>query len=185
MRKAPRNPLGRRLRATTEPKEGGHPKQDAPALHWCFTWNNPSLSSVQFLQVIAEEWPSVAYAVFQLEKGEKDTPISRVMWVAKKTRFTGLKKIAYGKKMHWEKRRGTRPEARDYCMKDDETRLEQPLEYGVWVPGDNAPNKFLMIKRALAAGATELDIAEQYPDEYVKFSRGISKLIVIEVQTIS
>jgi len=66
-------------------------------------------------------------------------------------------------------------------MKDDETQLEEPVEYGVWVPGDNAPNKFLLIKARLSEGASEMQIANEYPDEYVKFFRGINRLICIQV----
>lgn len=122
------------------------------------------------------------YLVFQKEKGKKNTiHFQGYVEFSKQTRMTALKKITFGKSMHWEKRMGTRPEAREYCMKDDETRLEEPLEYGLWVPGDLAPNRFLQIRNDLKAGATELDIASNYPDEYVKFSRGLNKLIIMEV----
>lgn len=128
------------------------------------------------------EWPPMDYLIFQKEKGKKNTiHLQGYVEFTKQTRVTALKKITFGKSMHWEKRRGTRPEAREYCMKDDETKLEDPLEYGRWVPGDNAPNKFLQIRNDLAAGASELDIATNYPDEYVKYQRGINKLVVIEV----
>lgn len=155
------------------------PTRDALAKHWCFTWNNPTLRSPQFASLIQEEWKAT-YAVFQLEQGENGTNhFQGYAEFSKKLRLASLKKLLPG--AHWEKRRGTRPEAREYCMKDDETRLELPMEIGEWIPGDNSPNKFLAIRDMAREGASELQIADTYPEEYIRYLRGIRQLIVNQV----
>ena len=105
----------------------------APALDWCFTLNNPDdLSSVFAYKV--GKWP-ITYAVHQKEMAESGTPHYQGFVIfKKKQRFTAVVKLL--PKAHWEKRKGTREEARDYCMKDD-TRA--PGYVPVEVPTQECP----------------------------------------------
>nr|WAE42188.1 MAG: replication associated protein [Cressdnaviricota sp.] len=145
---------------------------------------------MRFLQKIASEWKTCTYCVFQLEKGKgtkkgaikmKDGVVHFQGYVEfkNKMRFTALKKLL--PPAHWEKRRGTRHEARDYCMKEDDTQLESPLEFGRWIPGAQAPNRFMEIRMAIEDGADEMQIANDYPEEYIRHYRGLNRFITIQV----
>lgn len=163
---------------------------------WCFTYNNPGMSSMAFLALMSDKWKALEYCVFQLEQGKKGTQhFQGYAEFNKKMRKTQLLKLdpvkmvttKEGKKIlsntiWWSGRRGTRTEARDYCMKDDETKFEEPLEFGYWIPGDNHPNKFALIAQQIRQGKSEEKIAEEFPEEYVKFNRGLNKLICIQVR---
>lgn len=103
------------------PKARTHDSQQKA--HWCFTWNNPDGHI---------EWPSnVRYAVYQLEEGEEGTQhFQGYVEFERSVRFSALKKLL--PEAHWEPRLGSRDEARDYCMKKDDTYIEGPWEHGTW-----------------------------------------------------
>jgi len=99
---------------------------EAPAKHWCATWNNPKDKYKTDLALVAatlhRRCDQIAYAVYQLEKGLRGTEHFQMYFeFGNKMRLSALKKIL--KTAHWEKRRGTREQARAYCMKDD-SRVE-------------------------------------------------------------
>jgi len=96
--------------------------------------------------------------------------------------FTNRKRLTELRRLdewhcHWEARRGTRFQARDYAMKED-TRTDGPFEIGEWdgiAQGKrNDLNECaLMIKE----GATLQKIAEEYPTQVIRYARGLSTLI--------
>lgn len=69
--------------------------------------------------------------VVQAERGESGTYHFQGFCIfGKKLRLTQLKKYPFGGNlMHWEKRQGTRDQARAYCMKED-SRQDGPVELG-------------------------------------------------------
>jgi len=75
------------------------------------------------------------YLVLQLEECPETGSLHYQGYIElkNKTTMTQAKTIIGAAHAHLEKRRGTRTEARDYCMKD-ESRLDGPWEYGTWVP---------------------------------------------------
>jgi len=168
----------------------GKSQRENAVKHWCFTYNNPIVTATEFL-AIAAQWKGTTYGVFQVEEGGKTHTRhfqgyvefgdkKRKTWLCKlpphKDATSGVNTIS------WEARRGTRNEARDYCMDASKTVLEAPKEWGKWIPGDNSPNRFLEIASKIRSGATELQIATDHPEEYVKFCRGINKLIILQVR---
>lgn len=82
--------------------------------HWCFTYNNPTHVPTP------DEWPDCHYAIYQLEMGASGTvhyqgyaefsKSKRLSWLRNHTNMPGA---------HWAVRRGTREEARNYCMKPE------------------------------------------------------------------
>lgn len=100
----------------------------APALDWCFTLNNPDENMPAFSLKVSS-W-KVEYCVFQQESAGT-THFQGFVIFKKKQRFTAVVKLL--KKAHWEKRKGTREEARDYCMKAD-TRVDGTEFYEVHLP---------------------------------------------------
>lgn len=62
----------------------------------------------------------VSYACFQHETGEGGTPhFQGYLELLTQSRITGLKKFPSMATVHWEKRQGTRSQARDYCSKSE------------------------------------------------------------------
>jgi len=73
------------------------------------------------------------YLVLQLEECPETGSLHYQGWIElnTKTRRTRVKEILKANHAHLEKRRGTREQARDYCMKE-ESRVDGPWEYGAW-----------------------------------------------------
>lgn len=102
---------------------------------WVFTINNPTEVT------LPRQWPNVQYAIWQLEKGEEETPHLQGYVVFKSNqRLAALKKI--DATAHWEIRRGSHQQAKDYSSKED-TRQSGPYEigdeYGVFVTPGTSP----------------------------------------------
>lgn len=113
--------------------------------NWCITQFN------------FEQWdasdvhlrPDFRYLVYQTETCEKTgRPHQQAYVEFKKALHFGVVKAIFGNDAHLEGRRGTRDEARKYCMKED-TRMPgtEPIELGEWVDeaerGENAKREDL------------------------------------------
>lgn len=133
---------------------------------WCFTLNNPT-EPINF-----EAWPHITYGVYQKESGENGTPhYQGYAEFSKPNRISALKKFL--PTAHFEQRRGTRDQARDYCMKD-ESRLEGPWEHGEF--GDKKPGArkdIVRLYEAVKEGKTNKEILEENPAAYMKFYRAV------------
>lgn len=102
------------------------------ARNWCFTLNNPTTSEEQELVAMFEAHEQGRYLVYQLELGESGTPhLQGYIEFTRPWRFNRVKNLI-SDRCHLEPRRGTRTEARDYCMKED-TRISGPVELGRWI----------------------------------------------------
>lgn len=155
--------------------------------HWVFTWNNPTLSPDQFRAAIADQW-NCSYAIFQPELGESGTPHFQgyVEWPSKlKKRLSTVRKLI--PQAHWEPRRGTRDQAREYCtpdgLHDDVPKKDIPgavagpfIEVGVWQAAAQG-------KRTDLAAAIETlktrgwnAMVDGHSEAFVKFSRGLACL---------
>jgi hypothetical protein len=83
---------------------------------------------------------------------------------------------------HFEKRHGTREEARRYCMKE-ESRIAGPFEYGNFDDGGQGSRSDLAdVAKAIAEGASEQEISELFPEHYIRYTRGIKALIAMQHQ---
>lgn len=80
-----------------------------------------------------------------------------------------VKNILGDEKVHLERRRGTREEARAYCMKDGKFE-----EHGDWsAGGQGARNDLHAIMNDIKEGKSDLEICEAKPDHYERFTRFI------------
>lgn len=140
----------------------------AAARDWCFTINNPDFA-INEVDMPA----SVKYVSWQLEIGEEGT-----LHYQGFIQFFGPQRLSALKKLfptaHFEKRRGTAEQARDYSMKE-ESRIEGPWEIGEFAGGQG--------KRTDLADAAELvkkkgarAVAHEMPEVYLKFHRGLHAL---------
>jgi len=167
------------------------------AKHWCFTLNNPEQDYNALVSILE---PLVTYGVFQREQGEGVIPfterICSRIWLylfsdlagtphfqgylefKKSYRVSGLNKIITG--AHWDRRRGTRDQARDYCMKD-ESRLAGPWEFpdGVVFEVSKAQGKRTDLDDAcqmIKEGKSDREVAEAHPAAFAKYAKGLQAL---------
>lgn len=125
---------------------------------WVFTLNNPERTS----PIPATEDPltwGATYVVFQLERGESGTPhLQGYCLFPSNRRLAALRRLA--PKAHWEPRRGSHEQARDYCRKE-EGRVDGPWEQGEQ-PAPGKRNDLTLAMADVKAGMSERDIAEKY-----------------------
>lgn len=137
--------------------------------HYCFTSFDDEAptkgSKVRYLVYQWEECPETKKNHWQ-GYAEFSAPV----------RLSAAKKELGLTKAHLEKRRGTREQARDYCMKED-SRLDGPYEEGTWSSGGQGKrNDVERVADMVKQGASEKDIAEEHPTTYMRMYRGIREL---------
>lgn len=141
---------------------------DKPAVHWCFTLNNPT----------PEEKPEVClapytYLVYQLEEGENKTPhYQGFVAFAKPCRLSALKK-RFGR-AHWGSANGTAAQNKAYCTKT-EGRLSEPFEDGTMPPGQGARTDLKRVADQISGGARLSEVAISEPSSFMKYANGIAK----------
>lgn len=145
------------------------------ARNWCFTLNNPK----QLLDW--ELCPAVRYAVYQEEIGESGTHhFQGYVEFSSPQRLTGLKKLSGLRRAHWEPRKGTREEARDYCMKPD-SQVCGPYEYGEFsAGGQGRRNDITAFKQAIDTGSSDLQLWDSHPAQLLRYFNTVSKIRLLK-----
>lgn len=110
---------------------------------------------------------------------------------SKAVRFSALQKLEGLESAHFEPRRGTRDQARHYCMKPiadceckackDErerpTKIEGPFEFGEWEAGGQGRRSDLAeIHKMVKEGKSTKEIVEWAPAQYIRYHNGIDKI---------
>jgi len=142
---------------------------------WCCTLHNPRAG----WQEILEKDEQFKYFVGQTEIGEetKKEHVQAYVEFKNAVRMTKLQ-VIFGMENHFEKRKGTREQAREYCMKKESRAPEaEPYEIGEWVPSKGQG------KRSDLAAACEMvknegigSMIEAVPEVFVKYHSGMGKL---------
>lgn len=98
---------------------------------------------------------TVRYAVWQKEKCEKTGKEHLQMYIEanRPFRLNGWKEVVGEQSAHIEVRKGSREQARAYCMKQ-ETRVEGPWEFGTWETKQGQRND---IASSLRVALTRID----------------------------
>ncbi len=136
---------------------------------WCFTYNNPVENPEQFLEFFRETMPYVRYVVFQGEESETATP--HYQGYIEFSRKMTLSTLIRYKQMHYEIRRGTRVDARNYAMKED-TRVAGPWEHGSWESGgQGARTDLIAFRDAVKAGGTKRRMIDEHPLAMARYPR--------------
>ncbi len=150
------------------------------ARNWLITWNNaPRSDALSDGEQFELAWSDLEfnYMVGQLEVGEEGTPHWQVyVEFDNPRRFGPLKKQFPN--VHLETRRGTRDQARGYCMKED-TRVAGPWESGVWRQQRGRRVDLEAVMERVKAGATMRELYEEFPAAAVKYSRGLQQARII------
>lgn len=140
--------------------------------NWLFTWNNPVDEHSDRLFDRFE--PYLKYGVAQVEVGEHGTRHWQGYLEFNRTmRLTRLKK--YIPEAHWEPRRGTRDQSRDYCMKED-TRDHGPYEFGTFKQHRGKRADLDDLVRAARSGLSKTQLVDTFGGTYLRYSRGISDI---------
>jgi len=156
--------------------------------HWVLTWqghDDPDSKVPRVPGPIDEK--RVRYAVWQLER----CPTSgKLHWqgyveLRRSSRMPAAQKaVGLPKGTHFEARKGSREQARDYCMKA-ESRVGDmpgvspgPFEWGEWIAGQGSRSD---LHHAVECSSLK-EVKEKFPTVYVKYHRGLEKLIVPKVE---
>lgn len=120
-----------------------------------------------------ELWPDVAYAVWQYEMSESGTPhYQGYIQMKKKYSLSGLQKnMPPG--IHWEARKKTHAQARDYCKKED-TRIAGPWEFGTETH-QGRDSALMPMFEAVKEGKAELEVMAIDPLIWARYFRAIER----------
>lgn len=148
------------------------------ARHWCFTIAHPG-EGADFVAV----WPkqfndTVRYVVMQCEICPK-TQRDHIQGYIEMHAPTTMKviKTFTGERSHVEPRKGTRHQARSYCMKIESRAPDtDPWEYGIWNEHGQGHRSDLdaFIDAAKQQGMKKA--VDQLPAVYVKYHAGMEKM---------
>lgn len=144
------------------------------ARHWCWTLNNPEDSETpdQLIEKVFTAANKVRYVVFQHEEGEEEhTPhYQGYVEFTIGRRMAALKKLH--RRIHWEPRRGTPDEARDYCMKE-EGRIAGPWEWGTFRGAPGKRTDLEELYKLARSSASLLEVAEACPSSYMRHYKAV------------
>lgn len=140
---------------------------------WCFTLNNPPFPAADLPSADYER-----YVCWQRERGANGTVhLQGYAEFDRPVRLAALKR--WLATAHFEPRRGTRDQARDYCRKDD-TRDEGddagPFERGEFSSGGQGHRRDLEEAVAALKEGGIRAVVENHAASFVKFNRGFYEL---------
>nr|WAE43107.1 MAG: replication associated protein [Cressdnaviricota sp.] len=151
----------------------------AQSKFWCFTINNPI--NDDFINMDYE------YLVYQNEVGENGGVfhIQGYICYINGKRLSTIKadfQRICGQNPHFETRKGTHEEAKNYCMKED-TRIDGPYEFGddkdIILNNDDKGkrNDLIDIKEAIEKGMKWIDIQDKWFSQSIRYEKGIKAYI--------
>lgn len=132
----------------------------------CFTINNPESYALGLPDC-------VRYGVWQLEK--VSTPhLQGYLEFKTSVTFAAIKK--WLPTAHLEARKGTREQARAYCMKE-ESRIEGPWEHGEFSSSQGKRSDLCAVRDMLLSGAAKRAVLDEYPEVLAKYPRFVDTCI--------
>lgn len=145
-------------------------RQPTQATCWVFTVND-DIEDFIYMFTSGEADPNIKYCVFQLEEANR-LHLQGYLELTLRKRINWLKKFVHPT-AHFEGRKGTRTQARDYAMKLD-TRKEGPWEFGAFRE-EGTPNVLIDIKTLLDKGVSLRDVAacETNFPSVIRLQRGL------------
>lgn len=117
----------------------------------------------------------IRYLIYQREKCPSTEKLHWQGYVEfnRKITFNTMKEILGDNSIHLESRRGTRDEAREYCMKK-ESQHTPFTEYGNWESGgQGARNDLHKLVAKIEAGTTDYELIKDNPEEVNKYMKFI------------
>ncbi|AIF76271.1 Rep [Bat circovirus] len=145
---------------------------------WLFTLNNPTCEGDKLFE---SNKTNIRAATWQLEKGETTGTLHFQGYIQfnKAMRMASVKEIL--PTAHWTAANGTQEQNIAYCNKED-TREQGPWTIGDWADKEATNTPLQAVKQAIDQGATELEIAENYFSEYVRYGRGLMQYKLLKTE---
>ncbi len=151
--------------------------QPSQAKHWCFTWNNPTFTHDEMLELLR---PLTTYAVFQLEKSESGTShYQGYVEFSSRKRLTSIINQLF--QAHWTKRQASRMACKLYCQKED-TRIGGPWETCTFpLQSQGKRSDLEEVYRKLRSGQSLASVADEHPATYMRYmkSMGMVKYLAV------
>ena len=146
--------------------------------NWLGTLNNPGDVSVQ---EVLRACDHVRYAVGQREVGDGNGTLHDQFYVEFSTTKTlqALRELL--PRAHWEVRRGTKQEARDYCTKEETRVAGSQWEIGEWRGAargggrQGAREDLEAVQRRLSEGASVEQIYLEFPHIAARYPKFVEK----------
>jgi len=143
-----------------------------------FTINNYSYADVAHL-LQSYESGKLTYLVFQRECGSEGTPHIQGYAVSKDSRSLSSWKSVVGDRAHIERANGSAKQNRDYCTKE-ETRIEgTEFEERGSITKQGLRTDLEQVYSLVKEGASEREICEADPANFIKFSTGIKRALLL------
>lgn len=151
--------------------------EDAPDLQ--LTGSDVAIFTLQILPDCFPEDQWVRYVVAQAETSPETGRVHWQGYIELKAKM-GIRllqqRVPFLVGAHLEPRRGTRDEARNYCMKEA-TRAAPPMEHGQWeAGGQGARTDVSGLASMVMEGASNHEIASSMPDLFLRNHVGINAL---------
>lgn len=150
----------------------------------CFTLFPPESADITTPDGLVNRTNTIRYMVWQEER----CPSTQRLHLQGYVEFTNPAKFSVIQTLfkfpgHYEKRRGSRDQARDYCRKED-TRVRGPFEMGEWTSRQGTRSDLDEIIVAIQGGATPDDIDTTFPDQAAKFHSWILRVYQAHQKTL-
>lgn len=122
------------------------------------------------------EKEKIQYMVYQMEEcpETKKKHIQGYVEFRQQVAIKGAKKRLQDNKIHLEPRRGTKRQAREYCMKK-ESQIKEPIELGTFRDRGTRTD-ISKLYEMLKNGGTPNDVMEEYPAEYTKYFKAVDRM---------
>lgn len=142
---------------------------------WCFTQNSDPQSFLRDLGRIYEaNKTKIVYICGQLEQGAH-LHVQGYVQLKRSQRLSAVRNLV-SDTAHFERQRGTNQQARDYCMKEDETTVPGTfVEYGKFRPGktgQGARNDVILLRDSILEGRNQRELIADN-DTILPFARFI------------
>lgn len=148
---------------------------------YCLTINNEPMTDTQFFDY-CKGLEHIKYFIFSRERGEITGTYHIQMYIE----FTISKRMStvkqYFPRAHIEKRKGSKVQARDYCTKS-ETHISGPFEFGEFAE-ERSRTDIKDILEMVKNGATDYEIMQAYPVQYMHMLNKIDKVRSINLEEI-
>jgi len=142
--------------------------------NYVLTINNPVQTDDEFFDYL-KSLKHIKYFAFQREQGkEKSTPHFQLYIEFNVGKTFNTMKTNFPT-AHIEQRKGSKQQARDYCLKDDGTRLGNPYEWGTFAE-ERERTDLTDIIELIHSGASDLEVQTLFPSQYFRYYKNIQYL---------
>lgn len=136
--------------------------------YWCFTINNYTPDDVRLCESLHPI--STTFIIIGKEVGENGTRhLQGYIELPRRLRLNQVSQLFNPLRPHFESRRGTAQQARDYCAKDND--FTEFGELSQAAPGQR--NDLIALREYINTGATLADIAENHFSSFLRYERSI------------